>query len=211
MPRRWTDSELARARQVADRRIQNALPMTERFGLAELLANGPELVRDWQSAWEPGRHPRGAALVAAAVDCRRAGLHEPVPVELLDRLAEHYLATRGGAEQRPEPIDAALCWATEPARGASSLLLPAGLSYLAFDYLVDMPTDVIPHAVWIDLVAWADPEQAMRVGLAARQLPCSMSSRPLSTRPFVLELRARRLSTRTLSVSLAGRPRQSSG
>jgi tetratricopeptide (TPR) repeat protein len=152
-----------------DRRIQTALPMTTTFGLAELLANGPELARDWEAAWEPGNHPRGAALVAAAVDCRRAGLHEPVPADLLDRLAAHYLADRGGeAALRPEPLDAALRWATEPARGASSLLLPAAGTYLAFDYLIDVPADVVPRPVWTDLVEWADPEQAMRIGLAAR-------------------------------------------
>ncbi len=98
--------------------------MTDTFGLAELLADGPELARDWQNGWRPGGHPRGAALVAAAVDCRRAGLSDPVPVELLADLAEHYLDARGGDTLRPESLEDAWSWARKPARGASSLLMP---------------------------------------------------------------------------------------
>jgi len=85
--------------------------MTDTFGLAELLADGPELARDWQNGWRPGGHPRGASLVAAAVDCRRTGLSDPVPVELLAELAEHYLGARGGATLRPEALDDAENWA----------------------------------------------------------------------------------------------------
>jgi hypothetical protein len=167
--------------------------MTDTFGLAELLADGPELARDWRNAWRPGGQPRGAALVAAAVDCRRAGLADPVPVELLARLAEHYLDARGGAALRPEPLDEAVRWATMPARGASSLLIPAGAGVdtkpqlaggesetrggperdsrvLAFDYLIDLGDEPVPVPVWLDIVDWCDPEQALGVGHTARRV-----------------------------------------
>lgn len=162
VPRRWSTRELAGARaQTADRRIQSALTLTDKFGLAELLADGPELVRDWRDAWRPGGHPRGAALVTAAVDCRWAALHDPVPFDLLTQLAGHYLAARGGAALRPAPLDQALTWATEPARGASSLLLPTGQQdhYQAFDYLIDLPAGPVPLPVWMTLIEWCDPEQ----------------------------------------------------
>lgn len=145
--------------------------MTDTFGLAELLADGPELARDWQNGWRPGGHPRGASLVAAAVDCRRAGLSDPVPVELLAELAEHYLDARGGATLHPEALAEAENWARKPARGASSLLIPAGDdTVLAFDYLIDLATEPVPVPVWLGVVAWCSPEQALGVGLTARRL-----------------------------------------
>lgn len=144
VPRRWSGPELDRASRSTDRRVRSALRMTDTFGLAELLADGPELARDWQNGWRPGGHPRGASLVAAAVDCRRAGLSDPVPIELLAELAEHYLDARGGATLRPEALDDAENWARKPARGASSLLIPAGDDrVLAFDYLIDLATEAL--------------------------------------------------------------------
>ncbi len=95
--------------------------------------------------------PRGAALVAAAVDCRCAGLHEPVPSTLLTELAENHLARRQGPLLRPESLSAALEWATAVSHGTSSLLLPTSQPgfYLAFDYLVDLPGhDAINRATW---------------------------------------------------------------
>src|SRR6266545_5026510 len=171
LPRRWSRPELDRASRSTDPRVRSALRMTDTFGLAELLADGPELARDWQNGWRPGGHPRGASLVAAAVDCRRAGLSDPVPVELLAELAEHYLDARGGATLRPEALDEAERWARKPARGASSLLIPAGNdTVLAFDYLIDLATEPVPVPVWLGVVAWCSPEQALGVGLTARRL-----------------------------------------
>ncbi|MFL6122110.1 hypothetical protein, partial [Actinophytocola sp.] len=171
LPRRWSGPELDRARRSGDRRVRSALRMTDTFGLAELLADGPELARDWRNAWRPGGHPRAAALVAAAVDCRRAGLADPVPVDLLADLAEHYLDTRGGATLRPEPLDDAVSWATRPVRGASSLLMPAGEGRVrAFDYLIDLVPDPVPMPVWHRLVEWCDPAQALGIGLTARRV-----------------------------------------
>lgn len=171
LPRRWSAPELDRASRSTDERVRSALRMTDTFGLAELLADGPELARDWQNAWRPGGHPRGAALVAAAVDCRRAGLSDPVSVDLLAKLAEHYLDARGGATLRPEPLDDALSWARKPARGASSLLLPAGDDrVLAFDYLIDLVTEPVPVPVWLGVIAGCSPEQALGVGITARRV-----------------------------------------
>ncbi|KAA2265092.1 tetratricopeptide repeat protein [Solihabitans fulvus] len=170
--RGWSDEELRRARAYADDpRIRSALPKAGPLGLAELLATGPQLTRDWRNAWRPGAHPRGAALVAAAVDCRRAGLHEPQALETLAELSEHYLAAAGGALLRPEPLDDALTWATAPSQGASSLLLPNDDGrFLAFDYLIDVAgLDRIPQATWDALVARATPAQAFDLGQAAEQ------------------------------------------
>lgn len=172
--RLWTPSELAGAATfVDDSRIARALQQAETFGIAETLAAGPELLRDWRDAWAPGGHPRGAALVAAAVDCRRAGLDGPVPRDLLQGLHHHYLLAHGGHTLRPEHVDEAWAWALQPVHGASSLLIPAEPSnedqrYLAFDYLIDQPNHgPIPPETWDLLIARADRSQASRVASEA--------------------------------------------
>ncbi|MCX4626600.1 hypothetical protein [Streptomyces sp. NBC_01443] len=166
--RRWTNTERERARALTtDPRLVRALAGDQRFGVAELLAAGPELVEGWQHAWVPGHHPRGAALVAAAVDARRAGYHGPLPAEVLQQLHEGYLVRRGGTELRPESFRDALTWALTPTvpAGANSLLLgniEHGL--LAFDYLIDLPAhDAIPEPVWVAVMDLASPHEAYTI------------------------------------------------
>lgn len=172
--RPWSPAELTDAATFAgDSRIARALRQAGTFGIAEILAAGPDLLRDWHNAWAPGSHPRGAALVAAAVDCRRAGLDDPVASDLLQDLHHHYLLARGGHALRPEPVEEAWAWVQQPVHGASSLLIPAGLSdddqrYLAFDYLIDQPGHgPIPPETWNLLIARADRSQASRVASEA--------------------------------------------
>jgi tetratricopeptide repeat protein len=173
LPREWSSAELERARGYTDDpRIRSALGQCPRLGLAEALAAGPDLAQDWRNAWRAGAHPRGAALVAAAVDCRRAGVHEPVPISLLAELAEVYLARRQGPLLRAEPLDQALAWASAVCHGTSSLLLPTSQpdSYVAFDYLVDLPGhDAVPRAAWNRLIEHATPAQAFDIGNAANR------------------------------------------
>ncbi|MFD9502353.1 tetratricopeptide repeat protein [Streptomyces sp. NPDC060035] len=172
LDRLWTPREIRLARSsVDDLRIRAATEGASRFGVAELLAAGPELVKDWKHAWQAGEHPRGAALVAAAVDCRRMGLHRPVIEEVLLRLHEEYLDARGGPLLRPESPDAAFGWATSAVHGASSLLLPASGGYLAFDYLIDLPwLPPVPENSWRVLLATASPDEAFSIGWAAVHL-----------------------------------------
>ncbi|MDX3192071.1 tetratricopeptide repeat protein [Streptomyces sp. MN03-5084-2B] len=169
--REWSEAELQLACvYIDDPRIRLALRQCPRFGLAEALAAGPELAHDWRNAWRAGAHPRGAALVAAAVDCRRAGMHDPVPDRLLAELAEAYLARRQGPLLRPEPVAEALAWAVDVSHGTSSLLVPTSQPgcYLAFDYLIDLPGhDVIHPATWDRLIEHATPAQAFDIGTAA--------------------------------------------
>jgi len=168
--RLWSPAELARAAgHRADLRIADALDHADRFGLAEYLAAGPQLLASWRDGWAPGIHPRGAALVQAAVDARRLGTRRPLPVPLLVRLHEPDLDARGGALLRPESVPLALEWAMAPLHATSSLLIPAGEEMLlAFDYLIDaVPRDPVPPAVFDILTGHASPEEAMEIGLAA--------------------------------------------
>ncbi|GAA2283858.1 hypothetical protein GCM10010234_22580 [Streptomyces hawaiiensis] len=170
--RRWSDTERERAGAVAtDSRLVRALAGDERFGVAELLAAGPELAEAWQHGWVPGQHPRGAALVAAAVDARRAGYHRPLPTDVLQQLHEIHLARRGGVELRPESYPEALNWALTPTvpAGANSLLLgDPEHGCLAFDYLIDLPgQEAVPESVWTTVMELAPLHEAYNIALNA--------------------------------------------
>ncbi|GAA0729761.1 hypothetical protein GCM10010199_44320 [Dactylosporangium roseum] len=176
LERRWSATELQRARNYTDdSRIADALLHADRFGVAEYIAAGPQLLMDWRDAWSPGAHPRGAAIVAAAVDVRRAGLHRPISADLLFELHTPYLEARGGSVLRPESLEEALRWATQALHATSSLLIPAGGNrYIAFDYLADalqrdVDADPVPEHVWRAVVREATPPEAYDVGIAALQ------------------------------------------
>jgi hypothetical protein len=173
LDRKWSHAELERAHDVADDRIAVAPRHTDRFGLAEYLAAGPQLLTEWSDAWAPGVHPRGAALVAAAVDARRAGCHSALHLEVLRELHEHYLQAWGGVALRPESWEDALAWAVQPLHATSSLLVPHDVDrYLVFDYLPDAvdsstPAVPIPTVTWETLTDQTDPATAYDIGWAA--------------------------------------------
>jgi tetratricopeptide repeat protein len=172
LDRRWSPTEWQRAEAYRDDvRIARALRGSGRFGIAESLAAGPELADEWRNAWTPGTHPRAAALVSAAVDIRRAGVHGPVPASLLVELHTPYLDERGGPDLRPEPVDEALAWAGQPAyTGAASALLLSGRDggLTAFDYLIDLITDrTVPDHLWDGLLSRVVGRDAYEMGLTA--------------------------------------------
>jgi tetratricopeptide (TPR) repeat protein len=141
VPLHWSDKEVARAGEAAgNRKVADALAHAEEFGVAEYLAAGPQLLEDWHAARSPSsKRLRGSALVAAAVDVRRAGYTGGVTRDFLRSLHEHYLrASPGGTLLRPEPWEAALEWAVRRPYATTSMLIPQGDDlYRAFDYLVD--------------------------------------------------------------------------
>jgi tetratricopeptide (TPR) repeat protein len=176
LDRRWSDTEIGRARVCSDRRIADALAHSGRYGVAEYLAAGPQLLAAAENAWAPeGRHTRGAALVAGAIDARRAGWHRPLPIGLLRELHEHQLTARGGAMLRPEPWDDAMAWATTPLYAISSLLSPDERHedcYQVFDYLpdaIDAADENRPllEATWTVLITCADGPTCLDIGWKA--------------------------------------------
>ncbi|AUG81144.1 hypothetical protein CFP65_6489 [Kitasatospora sp. MMS16-BH015] len=170
--RRWSGPECERARlRAADPRIERALRGSARYGVAEVLASGPALLDSWRDAWAPGANPRGAALVAAAVDCRRLGLRRALPQEWLAELHLPYLAARGGEDLKPEPLEAALAWAGQPAHATSSLLAGSpATGWTAFDYLLDRPgLRPVPDHLWEGLLRLAGPADCYDLGLVAHR------------------------------------------
>jgi hypothetical protein len=169
VPRMWSAAEITRARLVQDDlRLAEAVRHAGEFGVAEYLAAAPQLLAEWRDAWAPGCHPRGAALVHAAVDARRAGVHRPLPLPVLLQMHEPYLERAGGSRLRPESVEEAVTWATTALYATSSLLLPEGDGFLAFDYLIDaVGKDRVPGSAIEALVAFAVPAEALDIGQIA--------------------------------------------
>ncbi|MFJ9736402.1 tetratricopeptide repeat protein [Streptomyces sp. NPDC101171] len=172
LARHWSQAEQSRAEaHRADPRIRLALQSCDRFGIAEVVAAGPELRAAWENAWAPGTNPRGAAVVAAAVDCRRSGLRRPVSRQWLQELHPPYLAERGGPDLQPEPFEQAMRWACEAAYATSGLLVGNySQGYLAFDYLLNTPgLPPVPDHLWEALLSRVRPADAYDMGLVAHQ------------------------------------------
>ncbi|MGW7072168.1 tetratricopeptide repeat protein [Streptomyces sp. NPDC054855] len=181
LARMFTAEECERAQtRVWDSRIADALDRAGEYGIAEYLAAGPELLGDWHDAWDVGNHPRAAALISAAVDCRRAGLTRPLPRQLLTALHEAYLHERGGNRLRPEPHEDAWEWATHQRRATTALLTPIEGPVTTgpvnvFDYLVDIthletaPARRVPDRVFSAALAHADANEAVRLASTAHE------------------------------------------
>jgi hypothetical protein len=168
----WSQEERRRARDLArDPRIAEALEQPETLGLVAYMTSGPQLWKKWRDALL-GVQPVGAAIVAAAVDCRRIGRSRPVPVDLLQRLHEAYLERPNEARDL-QSFEDGLAWACE----GYALLRPVddgsgGQGYVVFDYLVaavkrNPDAYPVPNATWQLLVEDLDPEEAWNVGTAA--------------------------------------------
>lgn len=178
LERAWSPTELAAARESSDPRIGQAVRAADRHGVAETMAAGPALLRDWHDAWSASPRsvdrthgdPRGAALVSAAVDVRRAGYHRPLDLEMLRDLHEVYLADRGGTLLHPGTWENAVAWATKPLHATSSLI--DSETYQAFDYLVnetaqDRTAPAIPEATWRTLMEQLTPHDVVEVAWRA--------------------------------------------
>ncbi|MEU3460384.1 tetratricopeptide repeat protein, partial [Streptomyces sp. NPDC006733] len=170
LQRLWTGGELARAADCDDSRVIDALTHHGPYGIAEYLAAGPALLHQWRRANRAGGHPRGAALVAAAVDLTRTGLRPPYHLDVLAALHQSYLDQAGGPLLRPESLDEALSWAGDVRYGVTSLLLPTADpgAWTVFDYLVDQTFTAIPEDVWeAALTHAADASDRFTVGVHA--------------------------------------------
>ncbi|MER5381774.1 tetratricopeptide repeat protein [Streptomyces sp. NPDC002688] len=177
LERRWSTAEQQRAAaHRRDPRIRLALGSCDRFGLAEVVAAGPELLAAWENAWAPGTNPRGAAIVAAAVDCRRSGLRRPASRQWLQDFHLPYLAERGGPDLQPEPFAEAMQWACTAAYATSGLLIGNySQGYIAFDYLLNAPRlPPVPDHLWEALLSRVGAADAYDMGLLAHQA-CQLS------------------------------------
>jgi TPR repeat protein len=176
LPRRFSPTERQRASDRAwDPRIADALEHAGQYGLAEYLAAGPRLWRRWRNARAVDnldQEQAGAAIVAAALDCRRAGLSRPVPTPLLEKLYQGYMDASVAGRLGPDAFHKGLAWARTPVQATSALLMPGEGGEVVFDYLLDRlqadpDTPMVPPRVWESLLADLRPEDGVNVGVAA--------------------------------------------
>jgi hypothetical protein len=114
-------AERQRATESTDSRVGEAT--NSGIGFGEYLIAGPAMM----GHWEHGEGPTfllGQALVSAAVDCRRAGYHDPVPADILGSLYRSYLPAAWRNRADLPPLEQGLEWASRPVLGASSCLIP---------------------------------------------------------------------------------------
>ncbi|MFH9075076.1 tetratricopeptide repeat protein [Streptomyces alboflavus] len=171
LERLWSEGELSRARDSDDSRIADAVARHGTYGIAEYMAAGPVLLREWQRARRACGHARGAALVTAAVDLSRAGLRGPYSQGLLVEVHERSLADAGGSVLRPEGIEEAFAWASRVRLGVTSPLVPVKEGWWsAFDYLVDGAEAAVPDWVREAALAYAgDDAERFAVATSAYQ------------------------------------------
>jgi hypothetical protein len=170
-----TEQERAADRAGDDLRIADALAHADTFGIAEYLASGPQLFNEWENAWSRGHHSRAAALIAVAIDIRRAGFIAPLPTSLLQEAHTFYLEQRGGTRLNPEPEEQAWQWATRIRdSGNAPLHTTDGETHEVFDYLVDTiqrqrpAGDHVPQDMITTALLYATPTDAVNIAETAR-------------------------------------------
>jgi tetratricopeptide (TPR) repeat protein len=177
LERRFSTAEQERAADLAedDVRIADALTHADTFGIAEYLASGPQLFTEWENAWSKGHQPRAAALIAAAIDIRRAGYTAPLTKALLQEAHTLYLDQRGGSRLNPEPEEKAWQWATRIRdSGNAPLHTTDGETHEVFDYLLDTMQrrtpagDQVPQKTITTALHHAAPADAVSIGATAQ-------------------------------------------
>lgn len=169
LDRQWSKTEMSRLRAHlanpnSDSRLADAARHHGVHGIAEYLAAGPKLLKEFQTTRrQPKGHPRGAALVQAAIDLARAGISTPLPAETLLALSACYLAAGDASRLQAESPEQALVWATEIQFGVAGMLVATDTAeaWRPFDYLVDaiasaFEAAAIPDEVWEAAVTHAN-------------------------------------------------------
>ncbi len=163
---RWSPAEralLARsAGRTGDSRLTAAAASSGPEGLAAYLGLGPLLWEEWWRARRADRHPRGHALVRAALDLARCGLDGPLPMDLLLKVHEGYADVAG---MDREPVADALAWAAEPRHGLRLLVRVTGDTWRAAPFLVETAArhETFPA---VDGQVWGCALEAAREGEA---------------------------------------------
>ncbi|NYH78181.1 hypothetical protein FHR84_001503 [Actinopolyspora biskrensis] len=175
LARRLSGTERDAASRQTDHRIHSALHAEE--GFAEYLAAGKAMFGRWTTG-DGDLYHLGQAVISAAVDCRRAGYHRPIPAEVLEGLHAHYLAPGWRHRGDLPAFTEGLAWACKRVLGASSCLQPhRDGTYLASDYLLDsaeLPASPLhgrttPDTTRSAVLTLSTPQEALHIGQTAWQ------------------------------------------
>jgi len=159
-------SDTERQRATAMFNDSHLLAALDRFGLAEYLSAGPDLMERLENGIVA--EPIGAMVVLAAADWSRTGVTQPVPQAVLVALVKDYAERSQVKQPGPTDINTGMAWAQKPVYGASQLLSPAQGGFTVFDYVLDhAPQNSIPGEVWDAAISAAQGEELVHVGLAA--------------------------------------------
>ncbi|MFJ2234678.1 hypothetical protein [Streptomyces sp. NPDC087859] len=159
LPRGWSEAERERAGRASDVRLAGAARRSGAEGIAAYLSVGPLLWEEWRRARRADRHPRGHALVRAAIDLARCGLQGPVSLDLLVEVHEVY---DGVAGMERESVDEALLWAVEKRHGALRMLRRSGARmWEAAPYLVETVAQDTSYPA-VDVPVWRCALEAAR-------------------------------------------------
>jgi eukaryotic-like serine/threonine-protein kinase len=172
--RLFNAAEYARAEELAqqDSRLADAVSRAKNYGIGEYLACGPQLFAEWEEAWARGNHPRGAALIAAAVDCRRAGFTGPLPQALIEHLHSGYLEHHSGSPLYPETLAEAWTWAVQRRESGSAPMRTIDPDRCdVFDYLIDefqrRAGELAPESTARAALGFAGPDAAGAIARTA--------------------------------------------
>ncbi|WP_017974321.1 tetratricopeptide repeat protein [Actinopolyspora halophila] len=175
LARRLSGTERDAASRQTDHRIHSALHAEE--GFAEYLAAGRAMFGRWTTG-DGDLYHLGQAVISAAVDCRRAGYHRPLPAEVLEGLHSEYLAAGWRHRGDLPAFVEGLAWACNRVLGASSCLHPhSDDTYLASDYLLDsaeLPASplrdrLVPNTTRNAVLTLSTPQEALYIGQTAWQ------------------------------------------
>ncbi len=154
-------------RELADLRAEVGAAVADRIaheGIGEFMIAASELVR----RLEHGDSVEGRAIVRAAIDCRRAGVVDPIPVEWLQAVFRHYLPGPASDERFAD----GLRWATTPLY-KNTTLLRSGASraaggdaevYEPHDFVVSRQETEIEPRTWDFVADHAPAGDLFRIG-----------------------------------------------
>ena len=172
---RLTSAERKRAQLIAeiDPRVAAALKATD-YGMTQVLAAAPDLVRRWEHA--PGD---ARAIITAAIDARRMGAEVPLTPAFFRKAVPGYLRSDQIAGASGDWLAAGLRYCAEKVRGAAAVLTTVGhdmgqaTGYEVAEYLVQYGKSVrqatgAPDAFWCALRELSTPpDSQVRLGNAA--------------------------------------------
>ncbi|MFJ4407246.1 tetratricopeptide repeat protein [Streptomyces sp. NPDC088910] len=160
-----------------DARLAQAMERAEQRQVAQYLAGVPALIQRYQTAPRPVR-----ALIDAAMDLRRIGFGENIPLELLEAAAYEYLTDLEFDYLPADWLEDALAYAAKPQRGVRGPLTrvrPRSRKAAegAIRYRLADPLDQLgreerrrllpPPGLWELLQSHSTPAEAMSIGRSA--------------------------------------------
>ncbi|MET9250260.1 hypothetical protein [Nonomuraea sp. NPDC003709] len=176
------DAELSKAEQerahtaaAGDARIKLGLESSD-YGLFQVIAAAPQLIDRWR-----GADAYATAVLTAAVDATRLGVHSPLSAELLRDAAPGYCDARQRGAAPANWFEASLAYLTQELHGATAALAPIALpgsmgrpvGYQLADYLQQhlgrrRRDAKVPAATWRALALHlTDPDDRTRTCAAA--------------------------------------------